>query len=225
MSPTAGRDRTLLSWSGGKDSAMALHTLRAVGAGPVGLVTTFAGPDGLVSAHGVPRTLLERQAAAAGLPVVAVALPDLCPNDVHRARMTAALASVPEVTTVAFGDLFLADLRSWREEQLAEMGRVAVFPLWGRDTADLARDVFRQGFRAIVCTVDTEQLDAAFVGRPFDAAFLADLPADVDPCGEHGEFHTFVTHGPVLAHPVPVTVTGTTLDATGRFVHATLTAG
>jgi uncharacterized protein (TIGR00290 family) len=221
---TAVDGATLLSWSGGKDSAMALHALRRDGVEPVGLLTTFAGPDGAVSHHGVPRDLLERQAAAAALPVVAVDLPDPCPNEVYAARMGAALASVPETTTVAFGDLFLADLRAWREERLATAGLAACFPLWGRDSADLARWFGDEGFRGTVCAVDTDQLDAGFVGRPFDARFLADLPASVDPCGEHGEFHTFVTDGPVLARPVPVTVTGTTTDPTGRFVRADLAA-
>jgi diphthamide synthase (EF-2-diphthine--ammonia ligase) len=203
---------------------MALHALRRDGVDPVGLLTTFGGPGDAVSHHGVPRDLLERQAGAAGLPVVAVALPDPCPNETYAARMGAALASVPGTTAVAFGDLFLADLRAWRETRLAAAGRAASFPLWGRDTGDLARGFTDDGFRATVCAVDTDQLDAGFVGRPFDASFLADLPASVDPCGEHGEFHTFVTHGPVLARPVPVVVTGTTTDPTGRFVHADLAA-
>jgi uncharacterized protein (TIGR00290 family) len=215
------RGATLLSWSGGKDSAMALHALRTSGVEPVGLLTTFVAPSGVVSSHGVRRELLVAQAAAVGVPVVPVELPDPCPDTVYAERMRGALATVDRLAAVAFGDLFLADLKAWREARVAELGLDAVFPLWGRDTTELARWFLEVGFAATVCVVDTDQLDASFVGRSYDAAFLDDLPAGVDPCGEHGEFHTFVTAGPVMTAPLPITVRP--LPVTGRFATAELT--
>lgn len=215
-------DAVLLSWSGGKDSAMTLAALRASGVEPVGLLTTVATETGEVSHHGVPRSLLVAQAAATGVPLVPVELPDPCPDEVYAERMAAALAQVPGLRAVAFGDLFLDDLRAWREARLADVGLEAVFPLWGRDTTELARTFVRAGYAATVCAVDTDQLDASYVGRAYDATFLADLPDDVDPCGEHGELHTFVTDGPILSRPVPVEVVA--IDTGGRFAHARLAA-
>ena len=187
-----------LSWSGGKDSSLALWQL---GDEVRALLTTVRERDGAVTHHAVPGALLEAQAAAVGVPLLAVPIPDPCPDDVYAARMTAALEGVDEV---AFGDLFLEDLRAWREERLTSAGRGARFPLWGSDTAALAREFVDAGFSAFVVSVDTTQLDASFAGRPFDASFLDALPAGVDPCGENGEFHTFVTAGPVLAAPIAV---------------------
>ena len=216
--------RTLLSWSGGKDAAVALQTLRDAGTPPDGLVTTFATGTGTVSHQGVERALLERQAAAVGLPLLVVELPDPCPDDVYVAALAEALADVDDLEAVHFGDLHLADVRTWRTEQLATIGLEARFPLWGTDTAQLARRLLADRWSVTVVTIDTTLLDASFCGRPYDAAFLADLPRGVDPAGEGGEFHTFVTSGPVLRHRAPVEVVGTWSDGDGRFERAQLRA-
>jgi diphthamide synthase (EF-2-diphthine--ammonia ligase) len=138
---------------------------------------------------------------------VEVGIPALCPNDVYESRMVATLASPPlaEVRTMAFADLFLADIRAYREERLGSAGWRATFPLWGRDTSELAREFIAAGFEAVLVCVDPSQLDPSFVGRPFDAALLADLPTGVDPCGENGEFHTFVHAGPIFSRPIEFT--------------------
>jgi uncharacterized protein (TIGR00290 family) len=194
-----------MSWSGGKDSALALHELRQ-GSGPVphALITTVTADDARISMHGVRRELLSRQAEAAGLPLIEVEIPAVCSNDVYEQRMGQALAEAPldEAQTIAFGDLFLADIRAYREERLSRLGKQAIFPLWGRDTSALARAFIDAGFEAILVCVDPRQLDASFAGRHFDAELLADLPPDVDPCGENGEFHTFVYAGPVFSAPI-----------------------
>lgn len=216
--------RTLLSWSGGKDAAVALQTLRDAGTPPDGLVTTFTSDTDRVSHQGVERGLLERQAAAIGLPLLAVELPDPCPNDAYVAALADAFAGVDDLEAVHFGDLHLADLRAWRTRWLATLGLEARFPLWGTDTGQLARRLVADRWSVTVVTVDTTLLDAAFCGRAYDAAFLADLPDPVDPAGEGGEFHTLVTSGPVLRHRVPVEVVGTWTDADGRFERAQLRA-
>jgi uncharacterized protein (TIGR00290 family) len=194
-----------LAWSGGKDSALALWELRRAGAAPAALMTTVTDDYGRISMHGVRRALLRRQAEATGLPLVEVGIPAGCTNDVYEARMATAFASaeLAPVEEVAFGDLFLEDIRAYRESRLAAAGRRARFPLWGSDTAALARRFLAAGFRAIVVCVDPRALDASFAGRDYDDAMLADLPSGVDPCGENGEFHTFVTAGPVFATPIP----------------------
>ena len=222
----------VLSWSGGKDSALALWTLRAEDTEPVALLTTINEDFERISIHGVRRELLHAQAAAVGLPLVEVRIPTACVNELYEERMAAALTStvagepdvagraappLAEVETFAFADLFLAGIRAYREERLAAAGRAATFPLWGRDTATLAREFVAAGFGATLVVVDTDQLDASFVGRRFDAALLDELPAGVDPCGENGEFHTFVDSGPVFAAPVPVAL-GELRDE-GRFVY------
>lgn len=218
--------RLALAWSGGKDSALALWTLRAQGVEPVALLTTVTEGVERVTIHGVRRELLERQAAAVGIPLVQVPIPLPCPNDVYERRMSAALAAPPlaDVDAVAFGDLFLADVRAYREERLAaaDPPRRAVFPLWGRDTAELARTFLDAGFAATVVTVDPRALDVAFAGRAYDADLLAELPPTVDPCGEHGEFHTFVHAGPVFDAPIAVAA-GETVERDG-FVHTDLLA-
>jgi uncharacterized protein (TIGR00290 family) len=194
-----------LSWSGGKDSALALHALREhAGSPPSALITTLTADFGRISMHGVRRELLGRQAQAAGLPLIEVEIPAACSNDVYEQRMGQALAQAPlvEARSIAFGDLFLADIRAYREERLSRVGKEAVFPLWGRETSALAREFIGAGFEAIVVCVDPRRLDPSFAGRRFDAALLADLPADVDPCGENGEFHTFVTAGPIYSAPI-----------------------
>jgi uncharacterized protein (TIGR00290 family) len=189
-----------LSWSGGKDSALALHALRSAGSEPVALLTTVTEDFGRVSMHGVRIELVRAQAEAAGLPLVEVGIPASCSNAVYESRMAEALSSplLAGVGTMAFADLFLADIRAYREEKLAGGGWSAVFPLWGRDTRALAREFIEAGFEAVLVCVDPSQLDASFVGRSFDASLLDDLPDSVDPCGENGEFHTFVHAGPVF---------------------------
>lgn len=196
-----------LSWSGGKDSALALHALRGEQRiEPAALITTVTEDYGRVSMHGVRRELVQAQAAAAGVPLVEIGIPAACPNDVYEARMAGALAVPPlrDIPTVAFADLFLADIRAYREQRLAAAGRSATFPLWGRDTGALARAFIDAGFEALLVCVDPAKLDRSFAGRAYDDALLADLPDDVDPCGEHGEFHTFVHAGPVFERPIAI---------------------
>jgi uncharacterized protein (TIGR00290 family) len=194
-----------LSWSGGKDSALALHELRERSESPPSaLITTVAADRERVSVHGVRLELLRDQARAAGLPLIEVRIPAGCSNDIYEQRVGRALAQAPlaEARAVAFGDLFLADVRAYREQQLRQMGRMAIFPLWGRDTAALAREFVAAGFGATLVCVDPRRLDPSFAGRRFDDELLADLPPDVDPCGENGEFHTFVDAGPIFSAPI-----------------------
>jgi uncharacterized protein (TIGR00290 family) len=197
-----------LSWSGGKDSALALRALRAAGRAPSLLLTTVTEEYERVSMHGVRVDLLRAQAAAVGLPLVEIRIPPACVNDVYEAQMAQAFADPPlrDVDDVAFGDLFLEDVRAYRETQVLRFGKRALFPLWGRDTASLAREFVDAGFEAFVVCVDPTFLDPSFAGRAYDEDFLARLPASVDPCGENGEFHTFVHAGPVFAEPVEVRV-------------------
>jgi len=196
-----------LSWSGGKDSALALWVLREeLGIEPEALLTTFTEDYDRVSMHGVRRELVRAQAAAAGVPLVEVEIPAACVNATYEERMAAALASPPlvDLPTMAFADLYLEDIRAYREERLRPVGREALFPLWGRDTAELARRFVAAGFEAILVCVDPRKLDPSFAGRSFDEALLEDLPDGVDPCGEDGEFHTFVHAGPIFAAPIAV---------------------
>jgi uncharacterized protein (TIGR00290 family) len=194
-----------LSWSGGKDSALALQALRAQGAEPAVLLTTVTEGYERISMHGVRRTLLGAQARAAGLPLVEIRIPPVCGNDVYEERMSEAFAGpLRGVDAVAFGDLFLEDVRGYREERLAGIERKALFPLWGRDTAALARAFVADGFEARLACVDPRALDASFAGRAYDVRLLDELPEGVDPCGENGEFHTFVHAGPVFDHGLDV---------------------
>jgi uncharacterized protein (TIGR00290 family) len=206
---TTVRGVIALSWSGGKDSALALWALREeLDTEPVALLTTVTEDYGRVSMHGVRRELVQAQAEAVGLPLVEVGIPAACPNEVYEARMAQALSAPPltDVGTMAFADLFLTDIRAYREQRLAAAGWTASFPLWGRDTDALAHEFIAAGFEAVLVCVDPSQLDGSFVGRPFDAALLADLPTGVDPCGENGEFHTFVHAGPIFERPIPIEV-------------------
>ena len=193
-----------MAWSGGKDSALALHVLRAAGTPVAGLLTTLSAAHQRVSMHGVRREVLELQARAVGLPLDVVELPAPCSDADYAERMEAALAPwrARGVATVAFGDLFLEDLRRWREERLAAAGWKARFPLWGRDTALLPRELLDLGYRATVVCVDGRLLSAAHAGMSYDEAFLASLPPGVDPCGENGEFHSLVVAGPLLSRPL-----------------------
>lgn len=199
--------RAALGWSGGKDSALALDAVLREGRLAVhALVTTVTDAYDRISMHGVRRTLLREQCDALGLPLVEVAIPPECSNEVYEARTAAALGALKRegVERLVFGDLFLEDVRQYREGLAARLGLACEFPLWGRDTKALARAFIDAGFRAIVVCVDPRQLDPSFCGRAYDAAFLADLPATCDPCGERGEFHTFVYDGPIFGRPVPV---------------------
>ena len=196
----------VLSWSGGKDSALALWTLRREErVEPLALLTTVTEAYARISMHGVRRELLAAQAAAVGLAVVEVGIPTPCSNEVYEQRMAQTLASsvLAPAESVAFGDLFLDDVRDYRVQRLRQIGRRAVFPLWGRDTARLARTFIEAGFEAILVCVDPGQLDPAFAGRRYDERLLRDLPPGVDPCGENGEFHTFVHAGPIFHRPIP----------------------
>ena len=193
--------KILLSWSSGKDSAWALHMLRQEQPGAVAaLLTTFNEAAGRVAMHGVRRELVNAQAAAARLPLWEVALPHPCPNEIYEERMREACArAVAEgFTHVAFGDLFLEDVRRYREERLAATGLVPLFPVWGRPTDVLAREMVDAGLRARLSVVDTRVLDASFAGAEFDTGLLQRLPPEVDPCGERGEFHTLVYAGPMF---------------------------
>ena len=215
------RPKVLLSWSSGKDSAWALWRLRqADEVEVVGLLTTFNQDVDRVSMHGVRRELARAQASAVGLPLVEVPIPAECSNAQYEAVMGETLARVREdgVTEVAFGDLFLEDIRRYREDKLAPVGMRARFPLWGLDTAALAREMVAAGLRATLTAVDTEQLDPRFVGRTFDAALLDDLPPGVDPCGENGEFHTFAHRGPMF--PAPLSIEVDEVVDRGRMVFA-----
>jgi uncharacterized protein (TIGR00290 family) len=213
----------LLSWSGGKDAAWTLHTLRA---SPemevVALVTTVTSGYDRIAMHGIRRDLLHTQAAATGLPVIEATIPPQCDNATYEAAFADALslarARWPDCREIAFGDLFLDDVRAWREALCARLGWTPVFPLFGRDTAQLAREMIDGGLRAALCCVDTQQLDASFSGREFDAALLADLPLGCDPCGERGEFHTLVHGGPMFSAPLPIT-RGEQVLRDGRFAY------
>jgi uncharacterized protein (TIGR00290 family) len=199
--------RTWLSWSSGKDSAWSLQTLRERGEAEVtGLFTTVNAAFNRVAMHAVRRSLLEAQARAAGLALHVIAIPHPCPDAEYERIMGAFVADARRhgVEVMAFGDLFLADIRAYRERQLAGTGIAPLFPLWGRDTRALASAMIDGGLVAHVTCVDPARLDRSFAGRRFDHAFLADLPPGVDPCGENGEFHTCVSAGPMLSAPIPV---------------------
>jgi uncharacterized protein (TIGR00290 family) len=211
----------VLAWSGGKDSTLALGALRA---DPryrvVALLTTVTREYDRISMHGVRRTVLEAQVSALGLPLIEASIPPGATNADYEAAFALALRSArvrwPGARHVAFGDLFLTDVRAYREAMLSSLGWDGVFPLWGEDTAALARHFVQTGHRAILTCVDTTQLGPEFAGREFDAALLAELPDTVDPCGERGEFHTCVYAGPPFARPLPL-IAGERVRREGRF--------
>ena len=203
------RQPILLSWSGGKDAAWTLHTLRGrPDVAVVGLLTTVTEGFERIAMHGIRRDILQAQAGATGLPLIEARIPQQCDNARYEAAFANALAQArgrwPDLQTIAFGDLFLEDVRTWRETLCARLGWRIETPLFGADTARLAHDMIEGGLRATLCCVDTTQLPADFSGREFDTALLADLPTGVDPCGERGEFHTCVHAGPMFAHPLAV---------------------
>jgi len=220
------RTPILLSWSGGKDSAWALHVLRGDPAlEVVGLLTTVTDAYDRVAMHGIRRDVLHAQAKAAGLPLVEARLPRGADNDAYEACFAAALdaarARWPALGHVAFGDLFLADVRAYRDALCARLGWTGVYPLWESGTRELAGQMIAGGLQATLCCVDTTQLDAGFAGRAFDAGLLAGLPAAIDPCGERGEFHTCVHDGPMFAAPIAL-ARGETVLRDGRFAFTDL---
>jgi uncharacterized protein (TIGR00290 family) len=204
---TLPRAKALISWSSGKDSAFALHeVLRAGEFDVVGALTTVTETFGRVSIHGVRQEVLRAQLDVAGLQPTIVPIPYPCPNEIYEARMGEAIASAVRhgITHIIFGDLFLEEIRAYREQKLAGTGLTPVFPLWGRPTSQLAQQMIAGGFEAYIATIDLKKLPADFAGRKFDVQFLADLPGGVDPCGENGEFHSCVVAGPIFSRRLAV---------------------
>jgi len=199
---------TVLSWSGGKDSCLALAELLAAGTHVTALLTTITREFDRISMHGVRRSLLQAQAASLGLPLHEAFIPKSASNEQYELVMGEAFGHFRSqgVTKIAFGDLFLEEIRAYRERLLSNHGMTGVYPIWQRDTAALIREFIETGFKTIVVCVDPAKLDASFAGRVIDADFLAELPASVDPCGENGEFHTFVFEGPLFRAPVQFAV-------------------
>ena len=205
----AAGPKAWLAWSSGKDSAWALHTVREAGSfDVVALLTTVNRTHGRVAMHAVRESLLEIQAAAAGLPLVKVPIPSPSSNEIYERAMSEAMARASDegVRHVIFGDLFLQDVRAYRESQLARCAITPVFPLWEKETRALAEEMIAGGLRGFLTCVDPRKMERGFAGRRFDAELLADLPAGVDPCGENGEFHTFACAGPMFSADVPVAV-------------------
>jgi uncharacterized protein (TIGR00290 family) len=199
--------KAYVSWSSGKDSAFALYEAQRSGvADVVGVLTTVNEAYGRVAMHGVREGVLDRQIAALGLPALKVMLPNPCSNEIYQERMAQACARIKEqgVRHIVFGDLFLEDIRAYREQQLAAVGMTGIFPLWQRDTAVLARAMIDSGMVAHLVCVDPRRLGREFAGRRFDSRLLDELPREVDPCGENGEFHTLVSAGPMFAEPIDV---------------------
>jgi uncharacterized protein (TIGR00290 family) len=219
--PGTSKERILLSWSGGKDSAMAAWTLLASHKYEIAaLLTTVTEGYDRISMHGVRRELLEQQARMLGLPLHPVMIPQDCSNAIYEARMAEALAhfKAQGIAKVAFGDLFLEDLKQYRDERLAQAGMSGLYPIWKRDTDELVRSFIGLGFRALLACVDTEALDAAFAGREIDERLLRDLPPAADPCGENGEYHSFVYAGPIFGAPI-VCRAGERVMRTPRFCY------
>lgn len=211
------KPKALISWSSGKDSAFALHEIRRAGEFEVvGMLTTVTETFGRVSIHGVRDEILQAQCDAAGLPQRIVPIPYPCPNEVYEARMGDAIAAAVHdgVTHMIFGDLYLADIRAYREQKLAGTGITPIFPLWERPTQALAQEMIASGLQAYLATVDLKKLPASFAGRKFDVQLLADLPEGIDPCGENGEFHTCVVDGPMFSRPLDI-VTGERVERDG----------
>jgi len=218
--------KAFMSWSSGKDSAFAFHEARRLGlADIVGVLTTINAVYDRVAMHGVRSALLDRQIAALGVPAMKVPLPSPCPNEVYETQMAEACAALKAqgVTHMVFGDLFLEDIRAYREEKLKAAGMTGIFPLWQRETRALAHDMIASGLEAYLVCVDPRQLDPGFAGRRFDRALLRELPARVDPCGENGEFHTVVTARPMFSAPIAVTL-GEVVERDG-FVFADVMPG
>jgi uncharacterized protein (TIGR00290 family) len=215
------RLKVVVSWSSGKDCAFALHRLKTQGGHEiVGLLTTLNEENDRIAMHGVRKELLLMQMAALGLPAEMVMLPNPCDEETYRQHIGRCMERMRGrgVTQVVFGDLFLEDIRQYRETQMQGSGIDPLFPLWRQDTGQLAREMIGSGLRAVVTCVDLRRLPAALVGREYDQSFLDDLPVEVDPCGENGEFHTMVTDGPMFSRPIPVQIGETVCR--GEFIFA-----
>jgi len=223
MSQSPFRDGLVLMWSGGKDAMLALDVLNSQSPRHIdALLTTVVEEVETVTMHGTPLSLIERQADALGISLHVMRVPPNASNPTYEERLERALGPLLSegYHTVVAGDLYLDDVRAYREEVLRVVGATPLFPLWKRDTTWLAHRFVGRGYRAVVTSVDTTQLDSSFVGRNYNESFLEDLPESVDPCGENGEFHTFVMDGPPFSQPVPVEVEGT--HGTGRMRYARL---
>jgi uncharacterized protein (TIGR00290 family) len=212
-----------LSWSGGRDSMMMLNELKQLKEPVEGLLTTFQEGPGKMMMHEVPVSLVEQQAKSLGLPLFPVWFGDQVDNTEYEKRMAGAVRRLEEedFTHMGFGDLYLEDIRAYREKQMKKSALDPLFPLWGKKTAELSKQFLSQGNRAIIVCVDEEQLDPGFAGREYNEEFLRDLPDSVDPCGENGEFHSFVFDGPLFQHPVAFKV-GTTYRKWDRFTYVEL---
>lgn len=213
------KERVVLSWSGGKDSTMAAYHLLASRKYEItALLTTVTEGFDRISMHGVRRELLEQQAESLGIPLHIMLIPTDCPNGIYEARLRETLGLFKEqgITKIAFGDLFLEDVKQYRDERLAQVGMTGLYPLWMRDTDELVRTFIGLGFKAILACVDTEAIDASFAGREIDHALLADLPESADPCGEYGEYHSFVYAGPIFKQRIACKA-GDTVRRTPRF--------
>ena len=201
------RDKVIVAWSGGKDAAHSLYELKCREDVEIAsLLTTVTEGFDRISMHGVRRSLLQEQARALGYALEEIVIPQSCTNDIYEQRMRQSLEKFQQqgISSAVFGDLFLEEVRAYREERMSRIGMRCIFPLWGNPTAETARRFINLGFRAIAVCVDTQTLSSEFAGREYDESFLKDLPAGVDPCGENGEFHTFVYDGPVFSKPVQV---------------------
>jgi uncharacterized protein (TIGR00290 family) len=201
------KEKILVGWSGGKDSSMALYELKRMENIEIAaLLTTVTEGYDRISMHGVRRQFLAEQAAALGYPLEEIIIPQTCSNEIYEQRMRDTLEKYRRagISSAAFGDLFLEDVRTYREERMARIGMHCIFPVWGLHTAEFAETFITLGFRAIVVCVDTQALGKDFAGREYDRDFIRDLPAGADPCGENGEFHTFVYDGPIFHKPVAV---------------------
>jgi uncharacterized protein (TIGR00290 family) len=217
-------EKILLSWSGGKDSAFSLHELKKANQFEIAaLITTVTDGYDRISMHGVRRTLLEQQAASLGIALEQVRISQKASNEEYEAKMRALLEKYLQlgVTKVAFGDIFLEDLRKYREDNLAKIGMAGVFPIWKRDTAAMAYEFISLGFRAVISCVDSKVLDGKFAGRDFDEKLVGELPPSVDPCGENGEFHSFVYGGPIFKQAIPIRK-GAIVLRDGRFYYCDL---
>lgn len=208
--------KAFVSWSSGKDSAFALHEARRSGIEIAGVLTTVNEVHDRVAMHGVRNALLDRQIAALGLPAIKVPIPSPCPNEIYEARMEEACNAIKAqgIRHIVFGDLFLQDIRAYRIEKLTGAGMEPLFPLWLRGTPQLARDMIASGLVTYIACLDPRKMPRTLAGRRFDEALLRELPEDVDPCGENGEFHTAVTAGPMFAAPIAVTI-GETVERDG----------
>ena len=218
-------EKVVFAWSGGKDSALSLYEIRKNGEYEVvSLLTTITEEYDRISMHGVPRTLVERQARSLGLPIQEVFISKTSSNEEYDSKMSEVLTRFKQegVSLVAFGDIFLEELRKYREDNLSKMGMKGVFPIWSRDTVELTKSFIALGFRAIITCIDTKVLDKRFVGRTLDEQFLAELPPDVDPCGENGEFHSFVFDGPIFKERIACTPGESVLRSSFYFCDLTL---